>query len=71
MPMTRHCRMTCISGCRRGIATFTGQEYMLLFTGGKRRSSRMEKTLRNIYAFNSAVVEFNDISHVKLINSTK
>jgi len=45
-PMTRHWRMSCVSGYRRGTAAFTGQEYMILFNRQKRLSTKMQNTLK-------------------------
>jgi hypothetical protein len=57
----RHCRVPCASGCRGGRATFTGQEYVLLFKGGRRLSTNMETALKNVYAFSNIVVKLCEI----------
>jgi hypothetical protein len=42
LPVSSHHRMLCAGGCRRRTATFCGWEYMLLFKGGTRMSTKME-----------------------------
>jgi hypothetical protein len=45
--MMGQCRMLCINTCRRRTATFSGQEYMLMFKCGKRTLTKMETALKN------------------------
>ena len=60
-PTTGHWRMPLISGYRRGTAAFTRQEYMILFNGQKRLSTKMQNTPENNCTFRNSVATFSDI----------
>jgi hypothetical protein len=51
----RHCRMAFSSGCRGRRITFTGQESILSFKGGRRKGTKMGAVLKNNCAFNNLV----------------
>lgn len=71
MPMMRHCKMSCASGCRGGRPIVTRQEYVLLFKGGRRLLTQMETHWKTTVP--SAVLFWDSIkfSHVELVNSMK
>ena len=56
----RHRRTAFSSGCRGRRITFTGQECILLFNGGRRKGTKMEAVLKNNCALNN-VVNFYEI----------
>jgi hypothetical protein len=55
------CRTPWTSGYQGGRATFTTQEYMLLFTGGKKLFTKLVIRLKNNYAFSDIAVNFCEI----------
>lgn len=71
MPVMRHCKMSCGSGCRGGRPTVTRQEYVLLFKGGRKLLNQKETHWKTTVP--SAVLFWNSVkfSHVELVNSMK
>jgi hypothetical protein len=71
MSMMRYCKISCASGCRGGKPTFTGQECVLLFKGGRRLLTQMETHWKTTVP--SAVLFWNSLrfSHVEFVNSMK
>jgi hypothetical protein len=59
--MMRQCRTSWTSDCEGGRATFTMQEYMLLFTGGKRLFTKLGIIPKHSYAFSNVAVNFCEI----------
>lgn len=71
MPVMRHCKMSCASGCRGERPTVTRQEYVLFFKGGRRLLVQMETHWKT--TVHSAVLFWNSVKflHVERVNSMK
>lgn len=55
--VTKHCRTLCAGGCKSRRATFAVQEYVFLFSGGRRLLTVMEAIVKYSWAFTSVVVK--------------
>jgi hypothetical protein len=64
MPVTKCHRIPFTSGCRGWGTTFTRQEYIILYRGGRRLLANVESTLQNSYASSNDVVKVCKNFHI-------
>ena len=63
-PVTMCHRVSFTSGCRGWRTTFTRQEYIVLYRGGRRLFANVESTLQNSYASSNDVVKVCKNFHI-------